>query len=347
MYKLKPNDYKKVLPLIKSEYNLSVFSVIHGIMQGKIYVNNPECPTSALIQTSECNLLAGEAEDEAFCSAISDELGFWDPVVPDSEEWIKRIPAIHQNRFVRSYTRCYYSLAPDDFISTKKVLPQGFVAEQVDLGFLRSSNFENADDIIDLMEAWGGDKKFLSNGGGAYVRDENEIISLSMWDCTYDDKVEIGIKTIKNKYRKMGFGIISVAASIKACFERGYKTIGWHCVEANKGSRAIALKLGFKLTGTYTAFTPYAPIENPADLSEAEWNEWAEYFENSAKIEPRLWSECLCAYIKANNVTKANELLAIHNGKNVFEYNFTDIVRYLHSIGMATNFSDSWAENVK
>ncbi|HOJ11157.1 MAG TPA: hypothetical protein PK733_11260 [Clostridiales bacterium] len=39
---------------------------------------------------------------------------------------------------------------------------------------------------------------------------------------------------------------------------------------------------------TYTAFTPYAPIENPADLTEAAWNEWAEYFENSAKIEPRL-----------------------------------------------------------
>ena len=347
MYKLKPHDYKKVLPLIKSEYQLSVFSVIHGIMQGKIFVNNLENPTAALIQTSECNLLAGNVDDDTFRSTISDELGFWDSVIPDSEEWIRKIPSVHADHFVRQYTRCYYSLNQEDFNDTKKVLPQGFVVEQVDPDFLRSKDFKYADEIIRFMDDWGGDKRFMYNGGGAYVRNEDEIISRSMWDCTYDDKVEIGIKTIKNKYRKMGFGIIAVAASIKACFERGYKTIGWHCVEANIGSRAIASKLGFKLKGTYTAFTPYPPIENPADLLETEWNEWAEYFENSAKIEPGLWSECLCAYIKANNVARANEILAIHKEKKPFEHNFNGLVRYLHSIGMATNFNDSWAENVK
>ena len=342
MYKLRPHDYKKVLPLIKSEYQLSVFSVIHGIMQGKILVNNLENPTAALIQTSECNLLAGNVDDDTFRSTISDELGF-----SDSEEWIRKIPSVHADHFVRQYTRCYYSLNQEDFIDTKKVLPQGFVVEQVDPDFLRIKNFKYADEIIRFMEDWGGDKRFLYNGGGAYVRNEDEIISRSIWDCTYDNMVEIGIMTIKNKYRKKGFGIIAVAATVKACFERGYRTIGWHCVEANKGSRAIALKLGFKLIGTYTAFSSYPPIENPVDLSEIEWNEWAEYFENSAKIEPRLWSECLCAYIKANNVAKANEILAIHKEKKPFEHNFNGIVRYLHSIGMATNFDDSWAENVK
>lgn len=344
MYKLNLDEYFKVLPLIKSEYQLSVFSVIHGIMQGKIFVNNLENPTAALIQTSECNLLAGNVDDETFNSTIPDELGFWDSVIPDSEEWIRKIPSVHTDPFVRPYTRCYYSLTPEDFSDTVKVLPQGFVVEQVDPDFLRSKDFEYADEIICFMEDWGGDKRFLSNGGGAYVRNEDEIISRSMWDCTYDGKAEIGIKTINNKYRKMGFGIIAVAASIKACFERGYKTIGWHCVEANKGSRAIASKLGFKLTGTYTAFTPYPPIENPADLSETEWNEWAEYFEKSAETEPELWSECLSAYIKANNVAKANEVLAIHKEKKPFENNFNGLVRYLHSIGMATSFNDSWAE---
>lgn len=317
MYKLNLTEYFKVLPLIKSEYQLSVFSVIHGIMQGKIFVNNLENPTTALIQTSECNLLAGNVDDETFNSAIPDELGFWDSVIPDSDEWMKKIPSIHQNQFVRSYTRCYYSLSAEEFIDTERVLPKGVVVEQVDPDFLRNGNLKNADDIIGLMEDWGGDKRFLCNGGGAYVRNEDEIINRSIWDCTYKDKVEIGIITLKNRYRRMGFGIIAVAATIKACFERGYRTIGWHCVETNKGSRAIASKLGFKLIGTYTAFTPYAPIENYTDLSETEWNEWAEYFENSAKMESALWSECLCAYIKANNVAKANEILAICKEKNI------------------------------
>ena len=197
------------------------------------------------------------------------------------------------------------------------------------------------------MDDWGGDEGFLKNGGGAYVRNDDKIISRSIWDCTYREKVEIGVKTIENKYRNMGFGIIAVAESVKACFERGYKTIGWHCVQANKGSIAIATKLGFKLIGTYSAFSPYPPYENPLDLTETDWNEWAVYFENSAQSEPRLWSECLYAYIKANNVAKANEILAIHKEKKPFEYNLNRIIRYLHSIDMATKFNDNWGENAK
>lgn len=344
MYKLELNDYKKVLPLIQSKHHLSVFSVIQGIMQGEIFVNNLENPTATLIQTSECNILAGNTDDEAFNSSISDELGFWDPVFPDSEEWIRMIPLVHQNHFVRPYTRCYYSLTPENFIDTNKVLPQGFTVEQVDPNFLRLNNFKYADEIIGLMEDWGTEDSFVKNGGGAYVRNQDEIISRSMWDCTYDGKVEIGIETKRNEYRKMGLGTIAASSTIKACFERGYNTVGWHCVETNKGSRAIASKLGFKLKDTYTAFTPYPPIENPTDLSETEWNEWAEYFENSAKIDSRLWSECLCAYIKANNVAKANDAYAIHKEKKLFEHNFNGLIQYLHSIGMASNFNDSWPE---
>jgi hypothetical protein len=180
MYKLNPNDYKKVLPLLKSEHELSIFSVIHGIMQGKLFVNNFENPTASLIQTSECNLLTGCVDDDAFNLSIRDQLGFWDTVIPDSEEWIKKIPFVHQNYFIRPYTRCYYSLSMEDFIDTKKVLPQGFVVEQVDPDLLRSKNFKYADEIIHFMEDWGGDKRFLYNGGGAYVRNEDEIISRSI-----------------------------------------------------------------------------------------------------------------------------------------------------------------------
>ena len=58
-------------------------------------------------------------------------------------------------------------------------------------------------------------------------------------------------------------------------------------------------------------------------------------------------SECLYAYIKANNVAKANEILAIHKEKKPFEYNLNRIIRYLHSIDMATKFNDNWGENAK
>ncbi len=345
MFKLNQDQYFRVLSLIKSELHLSVFSVIHGVMQGEIYVNNPEKPTAALIQTSECNLLAGDIDDEAFSATISDELDFWDPVFPDSEEWTRKIPEVHQNHFVRQYKRCYYSLKREDFVDTEKILPEGFVLEQVDPDFLRRNNFKYSDQILSSVEDWGEETSFRINGGGAYVRNEDSIISRSLWDCTYRDKVEIGIITHEDKYRKMGFATIATAATIKACFEKGYKTIGWHCVEANKGSRAIAEKLGFKLSCTYTAFSPYPPIENLTDLTALEWLDWAEYFETAAKTEPRLWTECLFSFIRANNVAKAREVLEIHRRMNLYEHDLSGFVQYLHTIGMATDFSSDWAEN--
>ncbi len=346
MFKLNQDQYIKVLPLIKSEIHLSVFSVIHGIMQGEIYVNNPEKPTAALIQTSECNLLAGDIQDGAFNSTIAEELDFWDPVLPDSEEWISKLPQIHQNPFVRQYSRCYYSLTPEEFVDTKKTLPEGFVVEKVDPQFIRSREFKYSEDILSSVEDWGGDKKFLKNGGGVYIRNEATIVSRALWDCTYKDRVEVGIKINDDTFKKMGFGTISVAETIKSCFERGYKTVGWHCVEANKGSRALAEKLGFKLICKYSAFSPYPPIENIADLTESEWKEWAEYFEAAAETEPRLWSECLFAYIKANNVAKAREVLEIHRRMKLYEHDYNGFVHYLHTLGMATNFSSDWAENL-
>jgi hypothetical protein len=33
---------------------------------------------------------------------------------------------------------------------------------------------------------------------------------------------------------------------------------------------------------------------------------------------------------------------SIHKEKKLFEHNFNGLVQYLHSIGMALNFSDSW-----
>lgn len=59
MFKLERKDYKKVINLVKSQDELSVFSVINGENPGTIYVNNIINPTAALIKTSECNLIAG------------------------------------------------------------------------------------------------------------------------------------------------------------------------------------------------------------------------------------------------------------------------------------------------
>ncbi len=342
MYKLEPKDYKRVANLIKSDNDLSVFSVIHNRMPGNIFVNDIDQPTSTLIRTSECNLIAGRIDNEEFNAKISDELDFWDPVIPDTQEWEKQVPLVHKNRFIRKYTRCHYFLVREKFIDSNnnRLLPNGFIIEQVNLEFLRNNKFKNSEQLLQAIEDWKSDEDFIKYGGGSYVRNNDEIVSYSLWDCSYLNQVEIGIHTTEN-YRKKGFGIIAAAETVRTCFEKGYTKIRWTCVQANKGSKAIAKKLGFELKGVYSAFSSYPPIENLLDLSESEWNEWAEYFENSAKTEPNLWTESLVAYIKANNVAKANEVLALQRLNGSIEHNFSGLIQYLHSIGMATDFSEN------
>lgn len=343
MYKLEQENYKKVIPLLESSNELSVFSVINGIMPGEIFVNDTCHPTTALIQTSECNLLAGKIDVDEFNSTISDELDFWDTVTPDSCRWNSIIPNIHKNIFVRKYKRRHYSLNIENSLNMNIAysLPDGYCIEPALPANLRFNRYENSHKLISWIENWGNDEAFNEHGVGCYVRTGNIIVSWSISDCSFHDKIAIGVHT-DERYRKKGLGIFAANETIKKCFSKGFKCIDWLCVDINKGSIAIAEKLGFSLVCKYDSFTPYPPIENLTDLSETEWNEWGVYLEKATLTEPQLLTECLFAYIKANNINKANEMLSIHKKKKPIEHDINGLIQYLHTIGMATNFRDNW-----
>jgi len=169
MYKLNSKDFGNVSHLIKSQNELSVLSVIYGVMPGEIYVNNMNNPTVALIKTSECNLIAGNTNDAVFNSEVSQELDFWDQLTADSSEWIDIIPTIHKNPYVRKYIRKHYSLSIDDYIECNMDLKDGFVIEKVDFGLLRQSTYENSEKLLDWIENWGDDSVFQKYGTGYYI----------------------------------------------------------------------------------------------------------------------------------------------------------------------------------
>jgi len=96
MFRLKQEDYHKAAGLVKSRNELSVFSVISGIMPGIVYANDEDDPAAALVITGECNYLAGTTSDKKFNSSIRDiaEVGFWDPLTHDTDEWAEIIPEV-------------------------------------------------------------------------------------------------------------------------------------------------------------------------------------------------------------------------------------------------------------
>lgn len=342
MFKLEKEKYHKLLPLIKSQNELSVYSVIAGITPGEIFVNSISNPTAALIQTSECNLIAGRTDDNEFNSSIKDELDFWDQISPDTKEWGALIPAIHQNKFIRSHVRRHYILSEEKFNNLSPALPEGYSMEEVIPVKLREANYDNTGKLLDWIGGWGDDENFCKYGVGSYIRKDNSILSWSLSDCSYKDKIAIGIHTDEH-YRKRGLGAIVAAETIRKCFNRGYKQVEWLCVDINKGSIAIAEKLGFTLSNKYDSFTSYPPIENQTDLSEDEWLDWAKYYEGVINREDRLMMECLFAYIKANKPDKAYDILQViyKNGQTV-NYNIDGFINYLHNIGMADQFDKDW-----
>ncbi len=342
MFKLERKDYKKVMNLVKSQYELSVFSVIIGVNPGKILVNSIANPTSVLIKTSECNLIAGNSKDEIFNSHVSEELDFWDQIVPDSQEWMDKIPTIHKNSFIRKYKRRHYVLTSNSFVDCAGALKEGYILEKVNMPFLKEGSLENAEIILEaLTENWGDEDNFKKHGTGYLIRNDKVIVSWVLTDCSFENTVAIGIHTDK-RYRENGFGKITVAATIRDCFSMGYRKIDWLCVDSNKGSIAIAEKLGFKLANVYYSFTSYPPIENLKDLSEPEWHQWGEYLEEASKTEDRLLLDCVYAYIKSNDVKKTISIMTIMKNKNI-ELDFLTFKNWiinLQSYDMCSSFNE-------
>lgn len=339
MNKLNNCDFDKVIHLIKSRNELSVLSVIKGAMPGEIYVNNTDYATAVLIKTCECNLIAGSYNDADFNSEVSNVIDFWDPLTPDSSEWIDVIPTIHKNPFVRKYKRRHYILSAEEFEECNITLDDGFVIEKIDVDILRKKCYENSEKLLEWIADWGEDTRFDKCGVGYFIHNGKIIVSWSLSDCSFNKNITIGIHT-DERYRKRGFGKAVVSAVIKDCFNQGYELINWLCVDTNKGSIAIAEKLGFQYNNYYYAFSSYPPIENIEDLSESDWYEWGEYLENASKTQECLVWDSLYCYIKSNNIEKTIRTMTFmkHKGINLNYSSFKDYITYLQDYGLCSNF---------
>lgn len=319
LYQLQKSDFYKVEDLIKnSNYELSVLAVIRGTSPGEIYVDNLENPLSTLIKTTECNLVAGKADNKLFNSEVKEKLDFFDQVTCDNESWEAKIDEIHNNIALRKYVRRYYELDEFKFADYKRYIDSECILEYVNSDNLNELDFENSDKIREWIQ-FEDISTFKDDCLGAYIRINNKIVSMSLVDCIVDDRIEIGVKTEK-EYRNRGLGAIVTAATVSSSISKGIKKIGWHCVDTNIGSIKTAEKVGFQLINKYSSFTPFPPIENDTDLSKEQWSEWATYYSEMNKIQPNyFWLSAQC-WAKASNMeeTIANIMKLIETGQKWF-----------------------------
>ena len=157
-------------------------------------------------------------------------------------------------------------------------MPEGYRIAAVDRAQLERPGLENQDQVAEWVDGWHSRDNFLENGVGYCLIRGNAIASWCIADTVLGERCEMGVTTDAG-HRRRGLAAVAVAAAVEHCLKRGYTEIGWHCLRSNAGSVAVSRKVGFEIERAYDGYSSFLPAENPADLSSAEYREWALHYE--------------------------------------------------------------------
>jgi RimJ/RimL family protein N-acetyltransferase len=283
IYELAPEDYSRVQALVAGlSAHLSIAAVLEGSVAGQIWVDDARAPQATFIQTPEGQYLAGNPDTPAFQQALAERL-LTMPTVnvtysPDS--WESTFPALLAGKFARPYARRYYTLRRFLLPDWRTQVPPEYDMVRVDQAFLARQDLVQLDNVREWTSPW---TDFARDGFGFCLLHGATIVSHCLADCVSGSQCEVGIKTHRD-YRRRGLGALTVAATVEHCLEHRLPTIGWHCWANNRGSQAVAEKVGFGLAGTYLQYANGAAAENPDDLTPAEWRAEGEFFERAFEI---------------------------------------------------------------
>jgi RimJ/RimL family protein N-acetyltransferase len=258
-YELLKTNYNRVKPLFQgmSHSQYLIDAVFEGNHIGRIFVDNPEHPTTALAALA-CgfHFLVGCADNATFNTAMRERiLSELIPtegdllLFPTSEAWRDALDALFADFKLLHVTRKAFTFYPERFIAKnnewQKRVPEGYSIQRYDR-FLAGG--------VGLAEFWGSLDRFLNNGIGFAVMKSDEVISRCHTVMVGNKQAEISIETAE-PYRRQGFATLAGCAFIEYCLENGlYPT--WSCWDNNIACQILAQKLGFN-----------HPVEIPAIYS--------------------------------------------------------------------------------
>jgi RimJ/RimL family protein N-acetyltransferase len=158
-------------------------------------------------------------------------------------------------------------------------VPEGYRLAPVDRRLLGRTDLKNHAQVADWVAGWHSTDDFMQNGFGFCLVCDGaaEIASWCIADTVLGERCEIGVTTDVG-HRRRGLAATVVGAAVEYCVKHRFTEIGWHCLASNAGSIAVATKVGFELERAYDGYSAYLPAENPADLTPAEYRDWALHY---------------------------------------------------------------------
>ncbi len=237
----------KAAPLFadREDLDVGIRACLDNVM-GKILVNDPEQPKSAMALIGSFAFVAGEPDLELL-RAKPDR---WMLVVPQNEAWETLI----ENNFPAN-KRIRYAIRKDTKFDREKLevmagkLPEGYTIRRIDGELydlcLQDPLFEDCVSVFESKE------KFLALGRGFAVMKDGKIVSAASSYSRYRDGIDIEIDTRKEERHK---GLASAAAAklILTCLDDGLYP-AWDAL--NKMSVRLAEKLGYEFSREYVCYT--------------------------------------------------------------------------------------------
>lgn len=247
-------DKANVLSLFGSWEETLIWSCLQGIM-GKVYADDLNAPTAAMAVIGDFTFFAGKPNRELvsykpdWCTQ-----GFM-IMIPQDESWEKTIIDFYGKK---ATVISRYAIKKEHNIFDKKKLeravaslPERYTLSMIDERLYHMCKAEAWS--ADLVSQFPNYENYRKLGIGAVICRENIMISGASSYSRYREGIEIEIDT-REEYRRKGFAYICGAKLILECLKRNlYPSWDAH----NKGSVALAEKLGYHYSHAYTAIEIY------------------------------------------------------------------------------------------
>ncbi|MBN2548529.1 MAG: GNAT family N-acetyltransferase [Anaerolineales bacterium] len=251
--------------------HLGVQAILSQQMPGKIYVDYPASPHSALLQHGQRFYLAGQADNQTFNRAVRSY--FENIVIPETREigaegfilyftpddWQPKLELIMEAQRLIPVRHYYYQreVAPQDWQTR---VPAGFSLRWIERTVLEESSLQNLDDLKDelLSEAPSVDF-FLAQRFGVCGVLNDSIAGFCTSENDLGERCELGINILE-PYQRRGLATALVLCMIDRAHQRGIRQIGWHCHTGNQPSIATAKKSGFQQIAEYPSLFIHANL---------------------------------------------------------------------------------------
>lgn len=273
LFELPVNQFNNIRPLLGSlDHFLVLFTLINGKTRGRVWVNQIDNPTTALVwdQFNTLFFILGDSTSPEL------NLALHKLIVEDIFPQITKL----------QYRRFFLQFEPNDawenekegilngldwsqkaiyaYASTQNQaehspepmppLPDDYQLVPITKDLFEKKSLKNLEMITGAIKAsWQSLDAYCEQGGIGYcLIHENDIASWCSTDYVVRNECDLYIETYDD-YKLQGLGTLVAAACIQKCIETGY-LVHWHCFHYATGSYKIAEKNQLIRTGEHPVY---------------------------------------------------------------------------------------------